>query len=362
MADKTILDFPELFDNLDDDPMYLLRGTGTARDRHQTRLNFLQDILQIGIVEYTITRSYLADISFVNLSGSIYQAIKGNQISGDPLENKNKSPDTNPLWWRLVWEKPIVSAYDDTEAVAYEVVGVLVEQYGDHYTSTGKAGNLGKDPVDPVNIAYWFPSDGAKLLEKIAKKGRSERGDMHPINDRAGTEYAQNILIDKIKKGSITYNEFMVKLDGTVVTGNTTLEDIFDIGGANEYPYIDIYAPEELGTRTLIDMGGRVTEDMTSGGVVDVMGFVHDDYMQRITGSADTTGSGNSTGATADSGALKHSLSGVKSGAALAANNKILEFDSTNSISPNPAKTNDDRTAHAALVTGISYIVVMVAV
>lgn len=44
MADKTILDFPVLEDTLDTDLIYVLRGTGVGRDRHQSKDDFLQDV------------------------------------------------------------------------------------------------------------------------------------------------------------------------------------------------------------------------------------------------------------------------------------------------------------------------------
>ena len=365
MADKTILDFPELFDNLDDDPMYLLRGTGTARDRHQTRLNFLQDILQIGIVEYTITRSYLADISYVNLDGSIYQAIKGNQINGDPLENINKSPDTNPLWWRLVIAKPVVPAFDDTEAVLYETAGYIVESFGTHYASSGKTGNLNKDPDNPQNDDYWIASKGWDWFKPASSESESIPGGMHPATDYSSVDYQQNIKLDTIKRGAITYDVYRVILDGTVVTGTPVLEAIFDPGGAKEYKRIDKYLPDNVGTRTLIDMRGYSTRAMSAGGsVAPTLAEMQIDEGQKITGELDldyvsTTDLpvGPKSGVFASAGGA-----GTQTGTAgTAGSNRLITFDSSNSTSPNTAKTNDVETRIKALVRGVDYIIVIIA-
>lgn len=47
MADKTILDFPELLDTQDTDVIYVVRGVGSTRDRYQTKANLLQDVTPI---------------------------------------------------------------------------------------------------------------------------------------------------------------------------------------------------------------------------------------------------------------------------------------------------------------------------
>ncbi|MCK5600666.1 hypothetical protein KAR91_02285 [Candidatus Pacearchaeota archaeon] len=174
-----------------------------------------------------------------------------------------------------------VDKWDSAEAAKYEAAGYLVQDVsGKHYTSTGKALNENKDPADPANSDYWFPSDGAELLEIQAKKGLPVGSGMHNITNRAHADFAQNILVDKIKKGAVSYNEFMVMLDGTVVTGNATLEAIFDVGGANEYPYLDLYAPDVVGTRTLLDMGERVLADQSESGENDVIAEILEDRFQ----------------------------------------------------------------------------------
>lgn len=279
--DKTILDFSELLDNLDDDAMYLLRGTGTSRDRWQTRLNFLQDILQIGIVVWTSTRSYLADDSYVNLNGDVYQAIQGDQVAG-PTENINKSPDANPLWWRLVIPKPVVPAWDFEADVDYEVPGFIVDRYGTHYASTGKLLNENIDPDDPQNDDYWIASPGWDILKRWSNQADPLPGGMHPTTDFSNALYQQNIKIDTIKRGIKTYDVYQICLDSTQVSGDTTLEDdILAVGTAKEYLRIDEYFPENIGIKDCIDMRGRSTRAMTAGGgVAATLAEVQEDQMQ----------------------------------------------------------------------------------
>ncbi len=101
---------------------------------------------QNGFPEWEIGTKYYADVSFLQVEGSVYQAILGDDAAND---NTNKAPATNPLWWRLVSQLEGVPAYNIAEAVLYETAGYIVEEYGTHYASSGKAGNSGKSPSDP---------------------------------------------------------------------------------------------------------------------------------------------------------------------------------------------------------------------
>lgn len=195
-------------------------------------------ILQKGLPEWDDATEYYADVSYCQVDGEIYQAIQG---TGSPSSNLNKNPTTNPLWWRLIQSLDTVSAWD--VSTTYSTAGMLVERFGRHYSATGIAGNIGKDPVDPANITYWFPSPGVNKLEQMAKQGIIFRGGLHPVNDYSHAQYAQNLLIDKMTRAGQDYEFYMVKLDGTQVTGDTTLEGIFDVGGGDEYPYLSLVAP-----------------------------------------------------------------------------------------------------------------------
>lgn len=200
----------------------------------------LSYLFQKGIPQWDDATEYYADISYCQVGGEIYQAIQG---TGSPSDNLNKNPTTNPLWWRLIAGLPTVAAWNVATDYTAAGVGTLVERFGRHYSSTGIAGNTGKDPVDPANVIYWFPSPGVEKLEQMAKQGVIFRGGLHSVNDFASSQYAQNLLIDKMTRGGQDYEFYMVKLDGTQVTGDATLEAIFDVGGGNEYPYLSLVAP-----------------------------------------------------------------------------------------------------------------------
>lgn len=222
-------------------------------------------------------------------------------------------------------------------------------------------------PLSQDGSAYWFSHGDAPLLYRDFNKGECNSGGMSGMFNRAGGNYQQNIKIAQYYVNGVLQDFYAVALDGTTVTGNTTLEDdIFDVSGSGSgaYAYLDKYLPDSMGTRYMIEMGGHVVEFQTSGGVVDTQGEIHDDYMMRITGQIEVrpvSGGGDvnvdSNGVftlNPDTGSLTTSL-----GVAGSYVTDFVEFNSADSISPNPAKTNDDRTAHAALVAGAAYIIVM---
>lgn len=182
------------------------------------------------------------------------------------------------------------------------------------------------------------------------------------MNDRNSTEYQQYLKIAKYEIGGTQYEFYMVHRDGTQITGNTFLENLFDVGGANQYPYLDLIAPDVLGTRTILDVGGHVEEFQTDGGgAVPALGEVHDDYMQRITGQIETRdgGGGGTAESTSGSFSVSDALNGSVGASVSGTRYRYVDFDSADSVIPNPAKTNDDRTAHAAFVSGTPYIVLM---
>lgn len=235
--------------------------------------------------------------------------------------------------------------------------GDIVMYLGFQFVSYLVAANIGNTPITNPDKWYKIPTP-EKLLDEYF--GGLPEQDLSPISDRAGTDYQQNIAYGEYRlggNGDAFYDFFRVHLDGTQVTGDATLVAIFDVGGANEYFNIDLIAPDVLGTRTLIDMGGRVIECQTgASGFVPSMGNIHDDYMQKITGD---TGIENS-GSAANSGCMVD-VSPAKTAVVFATTGSVttLGFDNSQSTSPNVAKTNDDRTAHAALVSGAAYVVVM---
>lgn len=255
---------------------------------------------------------------------------------------------------------PANSVSDWDVGTTYSSLGELVMRKGHQYVCYNTTANLGLDPI--ITRTHWYPVPSLETLIEMDASGDVHGGGFSDIADIQGTNYRQSIEYGRYRignNGDDFYNFFRVHLDGTQVTSDPTLEAIFDPGGSNEYWNIDLIAPDVLGTRTLIDMQGRYTRCMTDvGGVVATLGEEHDDAMMRITGAltqsvgAGMIGStGTATGTFSKGGAKANALS-----SAVDPSNDV-DFDSADSVSPNPAKTNDDETRVRTLVKALDYIV-----
>ena len=163
-----------------------------------------------------------------------------------------------------------------SSGTSYGTEGTLVrDSLGDVYSSTAEAGNLNKDPSDIANKAYWYPCDDNKDLRKLAKRGKPLLGDFHPIHDRNDSLYAQNLLVGKKTIGDDDYEMHMVHLDGTTLDGNAELTDLL-----TGYPYLDKFAPDSGGIRTLLDAGDYVFTPQSDSGDNDVVGELVADQIQ----------------------------------------------------------------------------------
>jgi hypothetical protein len=238
-------------------------------------------------------------------------------------------------------------------------IGDLVTDMGYQFVSF-KAANQNNIPIATI-ATQWHKLPKSDALLDLFASG-SIKSDLAPFSDRASGDYAQNIAYGTYRMGvagNDFKNFFRVHLDGATITGDATLEAIFKPGLAGEYWNIDIIAPDIMGTRIIIDMGGRTTRSQSSSGKADTIGELQEDAMQRITGSTDPSrlsiGSGNIYGAFTG-GSASTSISAVELGDGVAIN-----FDNANSTSPNAAKTDDEETRMANIVTGAAYIIVMVA-
>ena len=137
-------------------------------------------------------------------------------------------------------------------------------------------------------------------------------------------------------------------LDGTVVTGDATLEAIFDVGGGSEYFNLDLIAPDVLGTRTLIDMGERVLAAQSSGGENDTMAEVLEDRLQ---GHWHITNLGDGLDTIADA----NQVQGKNTFQTAGTNATRDPIDDGTNGTPKTGLT----TRPKELTTGISYIIVM---
>lgn len=157
----------------------------------------------------------------------------------------------------------------------YNTKGTLVRREGTTYVATGKTTNQGLDPSLPNNAAYWYEADSATELKKYANVCKILGGDLHLVHNRADGDYTTSLRVGKTKVGSTTYEFHEINLDGSTVTGNATLTALL---AGN--PYLDLIAPDSLGTRTLIDMSSRHAVPMSVGGDNDVLGGVLEDRFQ----------------------------------------------------------------------------------
>lgn len=140
------------------------------------------------------------------------------------------------------------------------------------------ASNSGNIP--PLNPDKWLPIQPRYELIQASAEAKVISAGVIDAHDRSNGNYQQNILVDTTEIDGTTYNLYYVHLDGTQVTGDATLESIFDPGGSDEYHSIDIYAPDVLGTRTLLDMGDYVSTPQSSSGDADTVGALVDDQFQ----------------------------------------------------------------------------------
>jgi hypothetical protein len=177
--------------------------------------------------------------------------------------------------------KKVDGVADWASGTLYTTPDTLVMRYGFQFLAYNLTGNQAKEPL--ANPGYWYKSPQPEILLDMFFKGMPESFGLNGIANRAGANYAQSALIGNYRlggNGDDFYNFFMVALDGTVVTGNAPLEAIFDVGGGNEYFNLDLIAPDNLGTRTLIDMSSRHLAPQSSGGDNDVLGEVLADRFQ----------------------------------------------------------------------------------
>ena len=253
----------------------------------------------------------------------------------------------------------------------FSVPGTLARLEGLTFSATGEALNQNKNPLDPNNSLFWYMPEDENDLLRYANRGTVIDGDMHTIHDRASGNYNVNLKIGKKKINSVQQEFHIIHLDGTVVTGNTTLENLFDVGGGNEYKYLDIFAPDVVGTRTLLDMGEYLITPQSVSGENDTLGELQDDTFQdhqHIAGgyvqnnTADINVWGYATNNPAGQNTTQELVTGgVEGGERLTASSPASEATLANIT--NEIITKDPNTGLTTrpkeLTVGSSYIVVM---
>ena len=167
--------------------------------------------------------------------------------------------------------------YDQFDSVMY---------LGDQYVS--KAGsNTGNNPID--NPDLWWPCPTWDEIKIWNAEGETRDSGVAPMHDPRDVNYLSwwkgGIYHVGKHSGSggtgRSFQAYHFHKDGTVVTGNATLEAIFKPGLAGEYKYIDKMAPDSAGTRTIVDARGAYRRWIdATGGNAAAMGVRQEDQMQ----------------------------------------------------------------------------------
>lgn len=210
--------------------------------------------IDVGAATVTITNSLIRNIDQKDTWAS-----DGDEVIVQPPIFQKNEPEWNE-WSDL-------RTYDAGE-IAY---------IGDVQFVSLAGSNLDKDPVFETD--WWKPAPDIKEVLEKYNKAVPDRGGMNNIHNIRNAAYKKSFLIGKYKLGSRTLEAYGVHIDGSVVTGDATLEDIL-----TGYKYIDLMAPDSLGTRTLLNYQGRVPRVVTSasGGTGDslAVSLVQEDQMQ----------------------------------------------------------------------------------
>lgn len=249
-----------------------------------------------------------------------------------------------------------VSGIADWASGTTYTVPTLVMYKGFQFFAFNTTGNLAKPPLE--NPLYWIKSPSADNLLDMFFEGSPQDGGMNDIANRGSGSYRQDSLIGTYRlgeNGDDFYDFYRIALDGTVVTGDANLEAIFDVGGGNEYFKLDLYAPDVVGTRTLIDMSSRHIAPISVGGDNDVLGEVLADRVQGHFHEITTkTGSINGD---LSAGDRLSSITGTVSGGFYIANN-VVEDPITDGVNGTPRTGATTRPKE--FTVGSSYIIVMI--
>lgn len=163
-------------------------------------------------------------------------------------------------------------------------VNDLVMRHGWLFVCYYATGATGMDPVLPAGRPFWKKCKSLESLFDFYDSGEEFITGTHPVSDRAGAKYQQTIKAGygRIGGNGGTFRTFyQVHLDGTVVTGDTFLNDtVFKEGTADEYWDLDTIAPDVMGTRTLLDLGDYVSVPQSSGGDADTIGELVADQLE----------------------------------------------------------------------------------
>lgn len=278
----------------------------------------------------------------------------------DGISNTDETLDAADLRDAIeeITEKAVDSV-DEWDSTTIFGIGDLCMYKGYQFVSF-TATNQNNTPIG--NPDLWMKCWKSDKLMDAFWEGEPLRGGQSKIADRAHANYQQNILVGKYRlgeSGDDYYNFYRVALDGTTLTGDATLEAIFDPGGSNEYWNIDAIAPDSGGTRTFIDVGGdSVRFQESSGDFATVGGKVDDQFQGHLAkwGSGDNNGSFNNLNYNVGTAGGTYPNINNFTAANTGAHAQSLGTDGTNGT-----PRTGTRTYGPTFVTGAGYIIVMVA-
>lgn len=237
-----------------------------------------------------------------------------------------------------------------------------VTRLGIQYVSMAPA-NLGNDPF--TSLTSWLPCFARDDAFVKWQKGDDIPGGFDIIHNYRDAGYRQTFAWGKYNVGGFTgvggggktFNASGVHLDGTIITGNATLEAIFKVGLSGEYHLLDVIAPEVVGVRTLLDARGAAAAvvDAIAGDRADV-GVYQDDAAQRVTGSVGSTEVLFSVfSGVLSSGDALTSQRGLNS----TGSSRATNFDNADSTSPAASKTDSAETRMKNYSVGVPSVLVL---
>lgn len=219
--------------------------------------------------------------------------------------------------------------------------------------------NTGNDPFD--NPDKWLPCYNRD--EAILKHRNCDviQGGLEDIHNHRDAGYRQYFKWGKYNYGGDSGRNFQaygIHLDGTIVTGGP-LATILDVGGADEYPYLDIIAPDVAGTRTLLDTRGAVAAaiDATGGSREDVGVYQDDAFQGHDRDLASSLGGSNIVNDTYGTGA---SLSGQGMGGSTLATRNTVITSNYYDDGTNGTPRVDDETRMKNYSVGVASVLVFV--
>jgi hypothetical protein len=274
--------------------------------------------------------------------------LPGGSIS-DSNESESASDNMNAFEYMVGIKNENVSEWSNSATYSQDDHVIYL---GIQYVSMVNS-NTGKNPFD--NPKEWLSCFNRENALVKWRNGEDVKGGFEALHDFRSANYRQLFKFGKYNIGGDSGRNFQITalhLDGTVVTGNSTLVSLLDVGGPNEYHLLDVIAPEVTGIRTLLDTRGRVARnvDSLSGNTEDV-GASQEDAFQGHRHNADTSG-------TSAGGAIRdYTLASQTAVSVITNDSDVNQTLATDGI--NGAPRSGLETVMKNYTTGISFVLIL---